>query len=153
MQAERLSLRNRIEKKTAYSQELKEQVMGTTDTLHLPACSSVSSYHRRFLHGSSFFSVSEKYVGLQNLIQRNEHLYSSGNAPSGGVALPFILVQVKFTKAYLQSCSNSQAKPISLFLFHHCLMVVVFPLQTRPHATVEVEISEDMQLVHFDFNR
>ncbi|CAH2074337.1 unnamed protein product [Thlaspi arvense] len=81
LQAERLSLRSRIEKKTAYSQELEEQ-----------------------------------YVGLQNLIQRNEHLYSSGNAPSGGVALPFILVQ------------------------------------TRPHATVEVEISEDMQLVHFDFN-
>ena len=26
-------------------------------------------------------------------------------------------------------------------------------LQTRPNATVEVEISEDMQLVHFDFNR
>ncbi|KAF3781349.1 Transcription factor-like protein [Nymphaea thermarum] len=26
-------------------------------------------------------------------------------------------------------------------------------VQTRPHATVEVEISEDMQLVHFDFNR
>ncbi|KAJ7955494.1 Transcription factor-like protein DPB [Quillaja saponaria] len=23
---------------------------------------------------------------------------------------------------------------------------------THPHATVEVEISEDMQLVHFDFN-
>ncbi|KAK8999785.1 hypothetical protein V6N11_065282 [Hibiscus sabdariffa] len=61
------------------------------------------------------FSVS--YVGLQNLIQRYEQLYSSGNAPSGGVAFPFILVQ------------------------------------TRPHATVEVEISEDMQLVHFDFNR
>ncbi|CAN8257268.1 unnamed protein product [Cochlearia groenlandica] len=81
LQNERLSLRNRIDKKTAYSQELEEQ-----------------------------------YVGLQNLIQRNEHLYSSGNAPSGGVALPFILVQ------------------------------------TRPHATVEVEISEDMQLVHFDFN-
>ncbi|KAI7726339.1 hypothetical protein M8C21_007995 [Ambrosia artemisiifolia] len=52
----------------------------------------------------------------QNLIQRNEQLYSSGNVPTGGVALPFILVQ------------------------------------TRPHATVEVEISEDMQLVHFDFN-
>ncbi|XP_010495054.1 PREDICTED: transcription factor-like protein DPB [Camelina sativa] len=81
LKSERLSLRNRIEKKIAYSQELEEQ-----------------------------------YVGLQNLIQRNEHLYSSGNAPSGGVALPFILVQ------------------------------------TRPHATVEVEISEDMQLVHFDFN-
>ncbi|GFS45836.1 transcription factor DP [Actinidia rufa] len=57
-----------------------------------------------------------KFVGLQNLIQRNEQLYSSGNSPIGGVALPFILVQ------------------------------------TRPHATVEVEISEDMQLVHFDFN-
>ncbi|XP_010423720.1 PREDICTED: transcription factor-like protein DPB isoform X1 [Camelina sativa] len=81
LKSERLSLRNRIEKKIAYSPELEEQ-----------------------------------YVGLQNLIQRNEHLYSSGNAPSGGVALPFILVQ------------------------------------TRPHATVEVEISEDMQLVHFDFN-
>ncbi|CAI0407696.1 unnamed protein product [Linum tenue] len=60
--------------------------------------------------------LKEQHVGLQNLIQRNEHLYSSGNAPSGGVSLPFILVQ------------------------------------TRPHATVEVEISEDMQLVHFDFN-
>ncbi|KAK8498759.1 hypothetical protein V6N13_135814 [Hibiscus sabdariffa] len=60
--------------------------------------------------------LEEQFVGLQNLIQRNEQLYSSVNAPSGGVALPFILVQ------------------------------------TRPHATVEVEISEDMQLVHFDFN-
>ncbi|KAG2334642.1 hypothetical protein Bca52824_005822 [Brassica carinata] len=60
--------------------------------------------------------LEEQYVGLQNLIGRNEQLYSSGNAPSGGVTLPFILVQ------------------------------------TRPHATVEVEISEDMQLVHFDFN-
>lgn len=60
--------------------------------------------------------LEEQYVGLQNLIRRNEQLYGSGNAPSGGVALPFILVQ------------------------------------TRPHATVEVEISEDMQLVHFDFN-
>ncbi|XP_009130757.2 transcription factor-like protein DPB isoform X3 [Brassica rapa] len=60
--------------------------------------------------------LEEQYVGLQNLIRRNEHLYSSGNAPNGGVTLPFILVQ------------------------------------TRPNATVEVEISEDMQLVHFDFN-
>ncbi|KAK4792881.1 hypothetical protein SAY86_023316 [Trapa natans] len=57
-----------------------------------------------------------QFVGLHNLIQRNEQRYGSGNAPTGGVALPFILVQ------------------------------------TRPHATVEVEISEDMQLVHFDFN-
>ncbi|XP_022872127.1 transcription factor-like protein DPB isoform X2 [Olea europaea var. sylvestris] len=78
---ESLGIRNRIEKKAAYLQELEEQ-----------------------------------YVGLQKLVQRNEQLYGLGNAPSGGVALPFILVQ------------------------------------TRPHATVEVEISEDMQLVHFDFN-
>ena len=35
-----------------------------------------------------------QYVGLQNLIQRNEQLFSSENAPSGGVSLPFILVQV-----------------------------------------------------------
>ncbi|KAI4371304.1 hypothetical protein MLD38_019555 [Melastoma candidum] len=60
--------------------------------------------------------LEEQYVGLQNLIQRNGQLFNSGEAPSGGIALPFILVQ------------------------------------TRPHATVEVEISEDMQLVHFDFN-
>ncbi|XP_015089310.1 transcription factor-like protein DPB isoform X1 [Solanum pennellii] len=81
LKTERLNLRNRIEKKAAYLEELEDQ-----------------------------------YVGLQNLIKRNDQLYGSGNAPSGGVALPFILVQ------------------------------------TRPHATVEVEISEDMQLVHFDFN-
>uniref|UniRef100_A0A7N0RHF9 Transcription factor-like protein DPB n=1 Tax=Kalanchoe fedtschenkoi TaxID=63787 RepID=A0A7N0RHF9_KALFE len=82
LKVERMALRNKIEKKAAYLQELEEQ-----------------------------------YVGLQNLIQRNEQLFSSENAPSQGVQLPFILVQ------------------------------------TRPHATVEVEISEDMQLVHFDFNR
>lgn len=60
--------------------------------------------------------LEEQFVGYQNLIQRNQQLYGDGNAPTGGVALPFILVQ------------------------------------TRPNATVEVEISEDMQLVHFDFN-
>ncbi|KAF5202206.1 Transcription factor dp [Thalictrum thalictroides] len=60
--------------------------------------------------------LEEQSVGLQNLIQRNEQMYDSGKMPTGGVALPFILIQ------------------------------------TRPHATVEVEISEDMQLVHFDFN-
>lgn len=60
--------------------------------------------------------LQDQHVSLQNLVRRNEQLYGSGEAPSGGVALPFILVQ------------------------------------TRPHATVEVEISEDMQLVHFDFN-
>ncbi|KAM0871403.1 hypothetical protein ACQ4PT_039406 [Festuca glaucescens] len=78
---ELIGLKGRIDKKSAYLQELQDQ-----------------------------------YVGLQNLVERNEQLYCSGDAPSGGVALPFILVQ------------------------------------TRPHATVEVEISEDMQLVHFDFN-
>ncbi|MCL7033539.1 hypothetical protein MKW94_025279 [Papaver nudicaule] len=60
--------------------------------------------------------LEEQFVGLQNLIQRNEELCTSGSGITGGVSLPFILVQ------------------------------------TRPHATVEVEISEDMQLVHFDFN-
>ncbi|XP_012704658.1 transcription factor-like protein DPB isoform X1 [Setaria italica] len=84
LKMELVGLKGRIEKKSAYLQELQDQ-----------------------------------YVGLQNLIQRNEQLYGSGNTPSGGVALPFILVQVN---------------------------------KTRPHATVEVEISEDMQLVHFDFN-
>ncbi|CAO2819007.1 unnamed protein product [Amaranthus hypochondriacus] len=60
--------------------------------------------------------LEEQSVGYQNLIHRNQQLYGNGNVPTGGVALPFILVQ------------------------------------TRPNATVEVEISEDMQLVHFDFN-
>ncbi|KNA18525.1 hypothetical protein SOVF_069940 isoform A [Spinacia oleracea] len=81
LKAERVGLRNRIEKKAVYLRELEEQ-----------------------------------FIGYQNLIQRNQQLYCDGNAPTGGVALPFILVQ------------------------------------TRPNATVEVEISEDMQLVHFDFN-
>ncbi|XP_065008254.1 transcription factor-like protein DPB isoform X2 [Musa acuminata AAA Group] len=81
LKAEQIGLKNRIEKKTAYLQELQNQ-----------------------------------FIGLQSLVQRNEQLHGSEHVPSGGVALPFILVQ------------------------------------TRPHATVEVEISEDMQLVHFDFN-
>ncbi|XP_071734725.1 transcription factor-like protein DPB isoform X2 [Rutidosis leptorrhynchoides] len=71
----------------------------------------------RFEKKSAYLQeLQDQYEGLQNLIQRNRELYSSGNAPAAGVALPFILVQ------------------------------------TRPHATLEVEISEDMQLVHFDFN-
>lgn len=65
---------------------------------------------------SYFHELEEQIIGLQNLVKRNEHRYSSGNTPSGGVSLPFILVQ------------------------------------THPRATVEIEISEDMQLVHFDFN-
>ncbi|XP_062201320.1 transcription factor-like protein DPB [Phragmites australis] len=81
LKKEIIGMKGRIDKKSAYLQDLQDQ-----------------------------------YVSLQNLVQRNEQLYGSGDAPSGGVALPFILVQ------------------------------------TRPHATVEVEISEDMQLVHFDFN-
>lgn len=54
-----------------------------------------------YLYKLWFFSLSNnspffllKYEGLQNLIQRNQQLYSSVDAPSGGVALPFILVQV-----------------------------------------------------------
>ncbi|XXG84781.1 hypothetical protein AAC387_Pa11g0010 [Persea americana] len=72
--------------------------------------------HRLEKKAAYLQELEDQFIGLQNLVQRNEQLYGSGNAPSGGVALPFILVQ------------------------------------TRPHATVEVEISEDMQLVHFDFN-
>lgn len=56
-----LGLRIRIEKKSAYLQELEEQD-----------------------------------IGLQNLIQPNEQLYRTGNAPNGGVSLPFILVQVHY---------------------------------------------------------
>ncbi|XP_058216990.1 transcription factor-like protein DPB [Rhododendron vialii] len=60
--------------------------------------------------------LEEQITGLQNLMLRNHHLLASGNSPSGGFSLPFIVVR------------------------------------TNPHATVEIETSEDMQLVHFDFN-
>lgn len=77
--------------------------------------------------------LSEKYVGLQNLIQRNEHLYSSGNAPSGGVSLPFILVQVNFAKA----CSRSTSKPISScsWLVHCLIIVVVVVISAAPDSS------------------
>jgi len=65
-------------------------------TLYFVLLSSSTSYHLPNLwfsyHWLFFWHI--KYVGLQNLIQRNEQLYGSGNTPSGGVALPFILVQV-----------------------------------------------------------
>ncbi|KAL9268681.1 Transcription factor-like protein, partial [Drosera capensis] len=57
VRAEQTELRNRIEKRAAYLQELEEQ-----------------------------------YTVYQELTQRNQRLYGSGNGPSGGVALPFILV-------------------------------------------------------------
>lgn len=52
-----------------------------------------------FVYLMSFF----KYACLQNLVRRNEQLYGSGDAPSGGVALPFILVQVKIMFHLLQT--------------------------------------------------
>lgn len=52
-----------------------------------------------------------QYVGLQNLVQRNKQLYGSGNAPSGGVALPFILVQVELSGFLLKfSCMHFTIK-------------------------------------------
>lgn len=106
MQAERLGLRNRIEKKTAYLQELEDQVrklvflpfhvcnLGMNLLLHA-LCWWIS-----FAMWANFCCLFIKFVGLQNLIQRNERLYSSGNAPSGGVALPFILVQVDIRQLF-----------------------------------------------------
>ncbi|RYQ94283.1 hypothetical protein Ahy_B08g089174 [Arachis hypogaea] len=81
-----------------------------------PQQSTPEAFHRPQFLCANYLYCLIKFVGIQNLIKRNEQLYSSENPPSG-VSLPFILVQ------------------------------------TRPHATVEVEILEDMQLVHFDFNR
>ncbi|KAG6771862.1 hypothetical protein POTOM_023255 [Populus tomentosa] len=136
LKVERLGLRNRIEKKAAYLQELEEQ-----------------------------------FVGLQNLIQRNEQLYSSGNAPSGGVSLPFILVQVPvFAPLFGRSIDlidridqtrldggreDGGRKRLSICMLRrlqNATPTLNRKRETRPHATVEVEISEDMQLVHFDFN-
>lgn len=105
LQNERLGLRNRIEKKAAYLEELEEQVR----KIRLDAKSFFSfsgvmllllQFYKFLFLGFSHFSF-KKYVGLQNLIQRNEQLYGSGNAPSGGVALPFILVQVSMTTSLL----------------------------------------------------
>ncbi|XP_075512814.1 transcription factor-like protein DPB [Primulina tabacum] len=39
--------------------------------------------------------LEEQHAGLQNLTQRNEQQYCLGSAPSGGVALPFIMVQTR----------------------------------------------------------
>ncbi|RVW33784.1 Transcription factor-like protein DPA [Vitis vinifera] len=94
VKALRVKLMTRMEKKTAYLKDLEDQG------------SSV-------LYGFKYLGSD---VGLQNLMLRNQQLLKSGNVPSEGFPLPFILVQ------------------------------------TSPHATVEIEISEDMQLVHFDFN-
>ncbi|XP_062001117.1 transcription factor-like protein DPB isoform X1 [Rosa rugosa] len=60
--------------------------------------------------------LEEQYVGLQNLIQRNEQLYCSGDAPSGGVSLPFILVQESISMEppislkNLSACSSLASK-------------------------------------------
>ncbi|KAL5983011.1 hypothetical protein ACLOJK_017091 [Asimina triloba] len=137
LKAERIRLRTRIDKKAAYLQELEEQRDCLLVTHGCRFASSrmddlgsrqVEQMVRVLADGVLTFcdgfgqqkfaklGLGVTFVGLQNLIKRNEQLYSAGNAPAGGVTLPFILVQ------------------------------------TRPHATVEVEISEDMQLVHFDFN-
>lgn len=101
-QTERLGLGNRVGKKAAYLQELEEQVRNIFSF----SLNSIWNFFLQFRRG--YFSLvfssvsvhwlldSIKFVGLQNLIHRNEQLYSSGNSPSGGVALPFILVQVSF---------------------------------------------------------
>ncbi|PON38557.1 DP transcription factor [Parasponia andersonii] len=81
LKALRVKLVNRIGKKAAYLNDLKEQI-----------------------------------AGFQHLISRNKQLLDRGSSPLEGFSLPFLLVQ------------------------------------TSSHATVEIEISEDMQLVHFDFN-
>ncbi|KAF4365159.1 hypothetical protein F8388_011089 [Cannabis sativa] len=81
LKATRMKLVNRIGKKTAYLNDLKDQV-----------------------------------EGFQHLISRNKQLLNRESSPLEAFSLPFLLVQ------------------------------------TSSHATVEIEISEDMQLVHFDFN-
>lgn len=67
----------------------------------------ISSFVFLILLFTKAFSF-RKYVGLQNLIKRNKQLYGSGNAPSGGVALPFILVQVN-------------AQQSSIVVIGHCI--------------------------------
>ncbi|KAK1270181.1 Transcription factor-like protein DPB [Acorus gramineus] len=81
LEEERMTLMSRVQTKTAYLQELQDQV-----------------------------------VGLHNLVLHNQKLQESGENTSKGIALPFLLVQ------------------------------------TDRDATVEVEISEDMKLIHFDFD-
>jgi len=56
-----------------------------------------------FVMSFYFIFLFYKYVCLQNLVRRNEQLYGSGDAPSGGVALPFILVKVKIMLHLLQT--------------------------------------------------
>ncbi|WVZ55500.1 hypothetical protein U9M48_006151 [Paspalum notatum var. saurae] len=139
LKTELMGVKSRIEKKSAYLQELQDQyssescfeysaerteymiMRGNKTALTLLSewmvfLGTMSLLFFNYQSKKEKEKTNEQYSSLQKLIQRNEQLFGSGNTPSGGVALPFILVQ------------------------------------TRPHATVEVEISEDMQLVHFDFN-
>lgn len=68
--------------------------------------------------------IPPKYVGLQNLVQRNEQLYSSGDTPSGGVALPFILVQVYLVANFLFS-------NVILVILNSITISLVAPLSYR----------------------
>ncbi|KAG4123753.1 hypothetical protein ERO13_D11G345400v2 [Gossypium hirsutum] len=66
--------------------------------------------------------LEEQIAGLRNIIKRNQRMLKSNNN------------------------NNNNTAPKEGFTLPFILV------QTSPHATVEIEISEDMQLVHLDFN-
>ncbi|MBA0687832.1 hypothetical protein Goari_015333, partial [Gossypium aridum] len=69
--------------------------------------------------------LEEQIAGLRNIIKRNQRMLKSNN----------------------NNNNNNNTAPKEGFTLPFILV------QTSPHATVEIEISEDMQLVHLDFNR
>ncbi|CAI7832035.1 unnamed protein product, partial [Closterium sp. NIES-53] len=143
-------------------------------------------------------------AGIERLMRRNEARSQQGGPPAGGgVALPFILVQVSLLIGAVHLCSSPFVQQSICAAVHLCSSPFVqlsicaavhlcsspfvqqsicaavhlcsspfvqqsicaaihlcsspfvqqsAKLATRPQATVEVEISEDMQLVHFDFS-
>ncbi|QHN99628.1 Transcription factor-like protein DPB [Arachis hypogaea] len=89
------------------------------DALNVLMAMDIISKDKRKYNGRVFLVLSERLVLRSKIEKKTAYLHELEEQlrnPPSGVSLPFILVQ------------------------------------TRPHATVEVEISEDMQLVHFDFN-
>eukprot|EP00850_Spirogloea_muscicola_P018637 SM000173S03006 [mRNA] locus=s173:165905:168120:+ [translate_table: standard] len=79
-----------------------------------------------------------------------EHLRTRHRLEKKAVQLEELQEQIMGIKGLVQrneeTCQREGAVPVGLVPLPFLLV------QTRPVAIVEVEISEDMQLVHFDFN-
>lgn len=98
------------------------------------ACQQNTFYFIRYITG---FGIMEYFLG------DNTFFFSF---PFGKFLFPLMVpwCHTKFALISTVSVDVGSASP-------NCNLSL--SLQTSPHATVEIEISEDMQLAHLDFNR